>query len=311
MRVLVTGISGFLGPYVAAACRHRGWSVAGSYLGPAPALPGVELHAADLLDHEALGALFRVLRPDLVIHLAGLSHVGESWRRVADYFAVNVMGSETIVEGAASVRGGARGGARVVFSSTAEIYGTVPENELPISEARPVAPPSPYAMSKAAAERWVLSRGGVVMRTFNVTGRGQLPVFALPAFAAQLAEIAAGRSQPVLRVGNLSARRDFVHPEDAAEAFALVAERGEAGTVYNLASGTATSIGEALDRLIARSGLQVQVEIDPERFRPVDVPVLQGDASRLRALGWSPRRTLDDALSELWDAAREAAANPR
>jgi GDP-4-dehydro-6-deoxy-D-mannose reductase len=302
MRVLVTGISGFLGPYVAGAFQRRGWAVAGTYIGPRPVLAGVGLHEVDLQDLPGLAAIFHAVRPQLVVHLAGLSHVGESWRRVADYFAVNVMGTERVVDLAQR-----EGGARVLFSSSAEVYGTVPEAELPIAESRLIAPPSPYAMSKAAGERWVLSRGGIVMRTFNVTGKGQAPIFALPAFAAQLAEIATGRAEPVLRVGNLAARRDFVHPEDAAEAFALVAERGGAGEVYNLASGTATSIAEALDRLIAVSGLEVRIEVDPERFRPVDVPALQGDARRLRELGWSPRHGLEQALADLWSAAREAA----
>jgi GDP-4-dehydro-6-deoxy-D-mannose reductase len=262
----------------------------------------VELHEVDLLDGPGLAEVFHRARPRLVVHLAGLSHVGDSWSRVADYFAVNVMGTERVVDLARR-----EGDARVLFSSSAEVYGTVAEAELPIAESRPIAPPSPYAMSKAAGERWVLGHAGVVARTFNVTGKGQAPIFALPAFAAQLAEIAAGRAEPVLRVGNLAARRDFIHPEDAGEAFALLAERGEPGTVYNLASGAATSIAEALDRLIALSGLAVRVEVDPERFRPVDVPVLQGDAGRLRGLGWSPRHDLDQALAELWIAARDAA----
>jgi GDP-4-dehydro-6-deoxy-D-mannose reductase len=108
----------------------------------------------------------------------------------------------------------------------------------------------------------------------------------------------------VLRVGNLSARRDFVHVDDGAAAFRLLAEKGTPGGVYNIASGRAFSVGEALERLMAISGVDARIEPDPERMRPVDLPLLLGDASRLRALGWKPERSLDDALADLWAEVR-------
>src|SRR6185295_13572557 len=163
---------------------------------------------------------------------------------------------------------------------------------------------SPYALTKAAAERLAFLRGAVVARSFNLVGPGQSPKFALPAFAVQLAAIARGEQEPVLRVGNLSARRDFLHVDDGAAAFRLLAEKGERGGIYNIASGRALSIGEALERLTALSGVEARVEPDPERMRKVDLPLLLGDARPLRALGWEPRRTLDDALSDLWTVVR-------
>jgi GDP-4-dehydro-6-deoxy-D-mannose reductase len=144
----------------------------------------------------------------------------------------------------------------------------------------------------------------VVARAFNLVGPGQAIKFALPTFAAQLAAIARGEAEPVLRVGNLSARRDFIHVDDGAEAFRLLLEKGERGATYNIASGRAFSIGEALERLMAVSGVEASIEVDPERIRPVDLPLLLGDAAPLRKLGWEPRRTLDDALIDLWAAAR-------
>jgi GDP-4-dehydro-6-deoxy-D-mannose reductase len=140
----------------------------------------------------------------------------------------------------------------------------------------------------------------VVARAFNLIGPGQTPAFALPAFAQQLAAIHREKSEAVLRVGNLSARRDFVHVDDGAAAFRLLAEKGEPGGVYNIASGKALSIAEALERLMAVSGVAARVEQDPERMRPVDLPLLLGDAGRLRALGWSPESSADDALGALW-----------
>jgi GDP-4-dehydro-6-deoxy-D-mannose reductase len=232
----------------------------------------------------------------VIVHLAALSHVGESWRRMPDYFDVNVLGTE-IVAGAAA-------GRRLLFASTAEVYGVVPDEAQPIVESRAPAPRSPYALTKAAAERLALAAGAVVVRLFNLAGSGQAASFALPSFARQLAAIARGAAPPVLKVGNLTAYRDFVHVDDAVEAIALLAERGEVGSVYNLASGHAVSIADALERLRTVSGVAARFEEDPERLRPVDTPLLAGDAGRLRALGWQPRRCFDDALADLWAEAQ-------
>ncbi|HEX5759271.1 MAG TPA: NAD-dependent epimerase/dehydratase family protein [Thermoanaerobaculia bacterium] len=296
MRVLVTGVGGFLGGALARALLARGHQVAGTWVDAPFHWPGVEPHEADVRDAARLREVMRETAPDAVVHLAGLSHVGESWTRMPEYFQVNVLGTENVLAAAA-------GGPRVVVASSAEVYGQVPEDEQPIGEARPPAPRTPYALTKAAAERLALTRGAIVARSFNLVGAGQSPSFALPAFAAQLAAMAES-GEPVLRVGNLTPRRDFVHVEDGAEAFALLAERGEPGTVYNVASGCAPSMAEALARLIALAGVAARVEEDPERVRPVDLPLLRGDASRLRGLGWSPRRGLDDALADLWAAVR-------
>lgn len=294
MRVLVTGVGGFLGGPLARALLARGHEVAGTWVDARPCLPGVEPFEADLRDLPRLVQIVEEAAPDVVVHLAGLSHVGESWTCMPDYFQVNVVGSENVLAAA--------GDRRVVLASSAEVYGVVPEEEQPICEARPAAPRTPYALTKAVAERLALARNAIVARTFNLIGAGQSPNFALPAFATQLFSIARGEQEPVLRVGNLTPRRDFVHVEDGAAAFVLLAERGAPGTVYNVASGRAPSIAEALERLMAIAGVRARVEEDPSRVRPVDLPLLQGDASRLRALGWAPRRTLDEALADLWAA---------
>ncbi len=299
MHVLVTGISGFIGPRLARHLLESGDRVSGTYLIDHPEFPeagDVRLFEADLQDGAALERVVREAAPDAIIHLAGLSHVGESWHRIPEYFRVNVLGTDNLLAAAA--------GRPVVVASSAEVYGLVPEEEQPIREERLVDPQSPYALTKAAAERLAFLRGAVVARSFNLVGPGQSPRFALPAFAAQLAAIARGEQEPVLRVGNLSARRDFLHVDDGAAAFRLLAEKGERGGIYNIASGRAFSIGEALERLKALSGVDARVEPDPERMRKVDLPLLQGDARPLRALGWEPRRTLDDALSDLWTAVR-------
>jgi len=302
MHLLLTGVGGFVGSRLARLLLARGERVSGTFFEEEPRAPGVTLYEADLLDAAAMAAAVRAAAPDAVVHLAGLSHVGESWTRMAEYFRVNVLGTENLLAAAA--------GRRVVVASSAEVYGAVPEAEQPIDERRELAPQTPYALTKAAAERLALGRGAVVARCFNLVGPGQSVRFALPAFAAQLAAIARGERDAVLRVGNLSARRDFVHVDDGAEAYRLLAERGRPGETYNLASGRAFSLAEALDRLVAIAaiaGVPARIEIDPARMREVDLPLLAGDAGRLRALGWEARRGLDEALADLWAEASGAA----
>ncbi len=297
MRVLVTGVGGFLGAHLAQRLLDRGHRVVGTTWGTTSNLAGVELHEVDLLDTRGLLAVVHAAEPEAIIHLAGLSHVGESWQRPADYFQVNVLGTENVLNAATGV-----GHCRVLLASSAEVYGLVPEDRQPIVETEPVAPRTPYALTKAAAERLTIRAGGVVARCFNLVGPGQSDRFALPAFAAQLAAIAKGDQPPILQVGNLSARRDFVHVADGVAALALLAELGVPAEIYNVATGRAVSIAEALDRLIAISGLRVEIQEDPTRLRPVDMPLLEGNAAKLRALGWAPERDLDLALGELWAA---------
>ncbi len=176
----------------------------------------------------------------------------------------------------------------------------MPAEDQPIDEDAPLAPSSPYALTKAALERIARPRGAIVVRSFNAIGAGQAPNFALPTFARQLAAIRDGRQPPVLQVGNLAARRDFISVCDVTTAYEMLLSRGEPGAVYNVASGRAYSIEEALHRLIEISGVETAIEVDPGRFRPADVPLLHADTGRLRSLGWSPKSDLEAALRDLW-----------
>ena len=297
MRLFITGISGFVGARLARLALERGDAVGGVCLGDRPVPGGVDFSPIDVLDRGALAAAIERFAPDAVVHLAALSHVGRSWQGMADYFRVNVLGTEAVLAAAAGV-------GRVVVASSAEVYGAVPAAEQPIAETREPAPASPYALTKAAAERLALAAGAVVVRSFNLLGAGQSAEFALPSFARQLAAIARGERRPVLAVGNLTARRDFLHAADGAAGYRLLAAAGVPGEIYNLASGEARSIEQMLERLMAVAGVAARVETDAARLRPVDVPLLTGDASKLRALGWAPERSADDALAELWCEAR-------
>jgi GDP-4-dehydro-6-deoxy-D-mannose reductase len=297
LKILVTGAAGFVGRRLVPALRERGHEVGELLLESDAGSPDARRLEGDLRCRESVAGAMAAFAPQAVAHLGGLSEVAGSWQRVGDYFSANVLGTTHVAETAPA-------GCRVVFASSAEVYGIVPDEAQPIREDRAVHPESPYAMSKAAAELLALRAGAVVVRSFNLVGPGQSPRFALPSFAAQLAEIAAGKRKPRLLVGNLSAKRDYLHVDDGVDGYVRLLESAGAGEVYNLASGESVEVGLALRRLIAITGLEVSVEVEAARLRPVDVPLLCGDASRLRALGWSPGRGLDRALGDLWRSVR-------
>jgi GDP-4-dehydro-6-deoxy-D-mannose reductase len=184
MRLFITGVSGFVGARLARHALERGDRVAGIFLGERPPPPGVEAVEVDVLDRQALGRAVADAAPDAVVHLAALSHVGESWTRLADYFRVNVLGTEHVLAAAA-----AAGVERVVLASSAEVYGCVPEAEQPIAEHREPAPRSPYAMTKAAAERLALHGGGQEERSFDRLGESEHERGALRAVASELATL--------------------------------------------------------------------------------------------------------------------------
>jgi GDP-4-dehydro-6-deoxy-D-mannose reductase len=291
-RALITGAAGFVGGHLGTRLRSA----------------GVEVHAldrgdADIRDLEAMRALVADAAPDVVYHLAGQSSAARSLDDPIETFETNVVGTVSLLE---AVRREAPR-ARVVVASSADAYGAVPADRLPVDESEPMAPANPYAASKAAQEVVAMQYARtyaldvVVARSFNTVGPGQSSSFALPSFAAQLARIASAGAPAILRVGNLDVRRDFTDVRDAARAVALIGERGERGETYNICSGRDVPLRRALDMLIAASGVEVRVEVAPERIRPADVPRLVGSYRRLNAAtGWEPHIVLEQSLADLY-----------
>jgi GDP-4-dehydro-6-deoxy-D-mannose reductase len=297
-RFLVTGADGFVGRHVVAWLESSAASVV-----------AVDRDACDVRDGDAVARLVARAAPSAIVHLAGSASVARSFDDPLGAFSTNLLGTVAVLE---AVRRHAPL-ARVVLASSAEVYGAVAPDELPLDEETPTFPASPYASSKMAAETAALQYHRafgldvVVARLFNAVGPGQHPRFALPTFAARLDAIARGDAEPIVAVGNLEAVRDFVDACDVARALAMLAERGAAGEIYNVSSGHGTTLGAALDMLLEASGVEARVVVDESRLRPTDAPRLVGSNRKLHlATGWAPEIPLRASLEALYAHYRDA-----
>jgi GDP-4-dehydro-6-deoxy-D-mannose reductase len=306
-RVLVTGVSGFVGPHLARALARAGAEVSG--LGPETEMPRLEpslaaWHVADLRDLDSMKQAVAEAKPDAVVHLAGQSSAARSFEAPQETFTINALGTWNLLD---AVKLGAPR-ARVLVVGTSEVYGPQPEGSR-VAEDAPFAPVSPYALSKAAADAFaeVFSKQSALdclrTRSFGHTGPGQTDRFVVPAFAKQIAAIEAGRVEPVLRVGNLEVTRDLLDVRDVVSAYVALIERGTTGAAYNVCRGIGVKLTDVVRMLAERSRVPIRVEPDPSRMRPADVPYLVGDPTRIeRDTGWRAEipfeRTLDDVLEE-------------
>ncbi|HVU03609.1 MAG TPA: GDP-mannose 4,6-dehydratase [Polyangiaceae bacterium] len=293
MKVLVTGADGFVGRHLSRALRRAGHEVVEP--GPPHVAGGLELTSRESTLRVVADAM-----ADAVIHLAAMSSVAESHKDPGTTFAVNALGTTHLL---AAVHASTPK-ARVLYVSSGEVYGRV-AGDAPATESTPLLPLSPYAASKVAAEsvcfqfRRSYGTDVVCARPYNHLGPGQAPNFVVPSFAGQIAAIQRAESPPVLRTGDLGAVRDFSHVDDVVAAYTLLIERGVSGETYNVATGVGRTIQSLLTEMLELTGTVARVEVDPARVRPAEIPAMIGDASRLRALGWSPVRTARDALAEV------------
>ncbi len=302
MRAYVTGGSGFVGRWLSAHLAECGDEVV---------LTDSEV---DVTEPSAVAASLVPAAPDVVVHLAALAHVGRSWADPVRTFEVNALGTLRVLEAAASC---ATTPAVLVVSS-AEVYGQSIGEEA-LREDAELRPVTPYASSKVAAEflalQAFLGRGlrTIRLRPFNHVGPGQSPDFVVAALARRIAR-AERAGGGVVRVGNITASRDFTDVRDVVRAYrmlALCALSGEApgGSVFNVATGCAVTIAHVAEQLCSLASAPVELEEDPELFRPVDVPVFLGDASALRAVtGWDPRIALEETLADVYEYWRQQVA---
>lgn len=313
MRALVTGASGFVGRYLIDALRcHDVQTLACG--GPHERSGLLPL---DLSDMASIRAALDIAKPDVVFHLAAQTFVPESFASPAATYETNAIGTARLTQAVREYLSSGEPMPRIVFTSSAEVYGQRDADEFPLRETLELRPATPYAASKAAAEAILLAEARafgldvVVARAFNHIGPGQSDRFVVPALAHQLAGIAAGEP-PVLLVGNLNAARDFLDVRDVVEAYVALARDGEPGQFYNVCSGTAVKIRDVLRDLISIAGVPVEVREDPLRLRPLDVPLFLGSAEKLHArTQWRPVVPLARSLREIYGAAMAATGNPR
>lgn len=309
-KALITGIAGFVGSHLAELLLSKGFEVHG-LTRPRSKMDHIEsirtklqLEDADLLDSHSLYATISRIKPDYVFHLAAQSFVPTSWVSPSVTLEVNIVGSANLFE--AVRQAGIDPVIQIACSS--EEYGLVLPDEVPIKESNPLRPLSPYAVSKVAMDylgyQYFQSYKRRIIRTrgFNHTGPRRGDTFAESNFAKQIALIEKGLQDPVIRVGNLDAKRDYTDVRDMVQAYLLSLEKCDPGEVYNICTGDAVVIGDMLDILLSYSKIKVEVKQDPSRMRPSDVPVLIGDNSKFVAkTGWKPtvpfKKTMEDLLN--------------
>ena len=314
MKILITGINGFVGGHLAEHLvqhtNHQVWGIARTGHIALPHLAeNVTMVAFDMRDTDRLKGVLDDIAPDIIIHLAAQASVAKSFGDAVGTMHDNVIPSVAIMQHVADLKLDPL----IIVAGSNEIYGNVATTRMPINEDEPLRPVTPYGVSKAAADmaayQWFVSHKlrTIRLRLFSHIGPRQSDAYALSAFAAQIARIEAGQQEPILKVGNLSARRDISDVRDVAAAYAALLTHGEAGAAYNVGSGQSHEIGALLEQLVAMSHVPIRVTVDPARLRPVDVPDVVCDNRRLgTATGWQPQIPLAITLRDMLDYWRNA-----
>lgn len=310
MRVLITGISGFVGSHLAEYCLAKDAEVFGTIRWRSRTenidhiKKKIKLVECDIRDASSVTKTVEDSKPDYIFHLAAQSFVPTSWHAPAETLTTNTLGELNIFEAVRELNLDSK----IQIAGSSEEYGKVLEDEVPIKETNPLRPLSPYGVSKVTQDmlgyQYHQSYGLkiVITRAFNHEGPRRGDVFVTSNFAKQVAEIEKGLKEPVIEVGNLEAQRDFSDVRDVVEAYWLSLEKGVPGEIYNICSGKAMKIRDMLDMLLDLSSEKVEVRQDPARMRPSDVMILQGDCTKFKeATGWEPKipfeKTMEDLLN--------------
>jgi GDP-4-dehydro-6-deoxy-D-mannose reductase len=315
-KALITGITGFAGSYLAQhLISTNKYSVTGTYLfdkslGNIESIKeNVTLIKADLSDEKKVYEIIENISPDMVFHLAALTSPAESFKNPIATLNNNISLQVNILE---AIRKYNLFNTKILITSSADVYGRVAKENLPIDEETPLMPTNPYSVSKIAQDFLGLSYflayklKVIRVRPFNHIGPRQAPNFVVPSFAKQIAEIEKDKREPYLSVGNLEAKRDFTDVKDMARAYLLAIEKGEDGEVYNIGSGTSYKISDVLNKLISMSSAKIEIRKDKALFRPSDDPELVCDNSKFSKItGWEPRIAIDTTLKETLDYWRD------
>jgi GDP-4-dehydro-6-deoxy-D-mannose reductase len=292
---LITGATGFAGGHLLERLIAQGETVEGWGHTKPGSDPSVTWRSVDLLDRAAVREALDAARPSVIYHCAGFAHLQDAWRQPARALRVNVLGTHHLFE-AVSELGLA---CRILVTGSAQVYrpGTAA-----ITEDGAIGPDNPYGISKLAQEMMAAASpiATWLVRPFNHAGPRQSAAYATSAFAQQIAEIEAGRRDPVLHVGNLDAERDITDVRDTVRAYHAIVCSGQTRRPYNVCSGRAHTMRRLLDMLLSLARVRVRVEIDPARLRPSDNPVILGSHARLTAdTGWTPVIPIEQTLADL------------
>ncbi|MBU0612704.1 GDP-mannose 4,6-dehydratase [Patescibacteria group bacterium] len=296
--VLITGISGFVGPFLKKVLEGR-YNVHGIDQKTAN---DKNVYQVDLLDIKSLEDIVKKINPVQIYHLAGFSSVKESFDNPQLVYDINVTGTEHLFNVAMKLRIKPK----VLLVSSAEVYGK--PNHLPITEQHSLAPLNPYGESRVNQEKLLKSFNlpVCIARSFNHSGPGQSPAFVLSSFGKQIAEIEKKIIKPIMYVGNLEAKRDFSDVRDVVNAYSLIMKKGKVGEVYNVCSGEAYTVSDLLKKMLSMSKSEIVVEKDSKRMRPSDIPILQGDRSKLeKDTGSVFRISIDKMLKDILDFWRD------
>lgn len=318
MHVLITGATGFVGSHLRHYfLEHTDWQLTGTAFPdqpPAPNNPREQCYHLDLCDRKGIETLLHDIRPDAIIHLAAQSHVPTAYKDPWETLKNNILGEVNLLESCVTLDLKPR----FLAIGSGEEYGRASAEELPLREDHPLHPENPYSVSKVTQDvlgyQYFISYNipVICVRPFNHVGPGQSTRFVLPAFAHQVAQIERGLQENILRVGNLEPARDFTDVRDVVRAYHLALLQGTPGEAYNVSSSTARTIQSLVNRLLEMARVPISLEIDPERYRPADVPIVYGSAEKLRrATGWEPQipfeQTVRDVLEEWREKVKEEA----
>lgn len=307
MKALIIGAGGFVGRYlINELSAERGWTVCATKLPCEKLQADTDFISADLdiLDEAAVTALLEDFKPDYIFHLAAQSSVALSWKKPALTVDINIKGSINLLE--AVRKTGLK--ARIIMIGSGEEYGHAANKDTAVDESTAPDPGNIYAVTKYAQNMIsglyckAYEMDIISVRAFNHIGPGQLPQFVVADFCKQAVEIEQGKKEPVIKVGNLAAKRDFTDVRDIVRAYGEIALNGRTGETYNVGSGRAVPIQSILDKICQLSTADIRIETDPERFRPADVPKIEADITKLnRDTGWTPVIETEKSLLDIMD----------
>ena len=309
-KALIIGAGGFVGSYLI-DCLHEEFNMevyATKLQGTEFSHPFATVRELDIMSKEDIVELLYDIRPDYIFHLAAQSSVSVAWKNPMLTIDVNIKGSVNVMEAVRELFYKPR----ILVIGSGEEYGHIKAGDTPISEDTILRPGNIYAATKACqnmigsiyAQAYDMEL--MLVRSFNHMGPGQAPLFVVSDFCKQVAEIELGLKEPVIRVGNLSAKRDFTDVRDVVRAYAMLIQKGMAGETYNVGSGKAMEIRKILDLIVGMSSAKISVEVDPNKIRPVDVPIIEADISKIHDVtGWKPEISIEQTIRETLDYWRE------